>query len=125
MADDHHVNALVRVHRILAVINSERVLLHVFDETGSIHLQLPLTESMKLEALIPGRTVLSLENVACVLVDSHLTLVVPDKLRYARVYIYDENDEVSGYCSQVEGSQLQELTVLRSMSIYKFKVKEI
>ena len=101
------------------------MLLHVFDETGSIHLQLPLTEHIKLEALCPGKTVLSLENAACVLVDSHLQLIVPDKLRYARVYIYDESDEVGKYCAQVEGSQLQELTVLMNMSMYRFKVKEI
>jgi len=67
VADDHHVNALVRVHRILSV--SQWVLIHVFDETGSIHLRLPLTEHTKLEALQPGRTVLSLENAACILID--------------------------------------------------------
>ena len=77
-----------------------------------------------------------MENIACILdpLSSKMKLVVPERLKYAKVYIYNQSDEeesdeyqneVSKFCGGLDERTLQELTVLRNMSLFCFKVKEI
>ncbi len=66
----------------------------VYDLTGSIELRLPLNEKIRPELLIPGHTVLSMENVSCLLSpkEGKLYLKVPERMRYNKVYIYNHSE---------------------------------
>jgi hypothetical protein len=56
--------------------------LHVYDKSGSIELKVPLKTSV--DDLIPGHTVISLENASCA-VDERgvMRLIVPSKMKYS------------------------------------------
>ena len=111
----------------------------VYDKTGSIQLNLPLSEKVTLDQIKPGHTVLSLENASCLLnpTNGKLYLTLPKRMKYSKVYLYNHNggeeggdideyqNEVQTYCDDVKGQQLQEITLLKNFSIYKLQVKEI
>ena len=103
-----------------------------YDDTGAIEVRIPVKALMRgstkdaaevIKAIKPGVTVISLENAACLLSNSgKMYLQVTGK--YSKVHSYNskEDGEIIDYCKETNA---QEVTLLKNLSAFKFKVKEL
>ena len=113
---------LVKVHQILSATLSaggkQSLHLLVYDPTGSVELHLPTSDA---RAIIPGHTVLQIENAACLSMGgSRVQIVVPKRSKRVRVQVYNKDAEVNQMCSEVEAGEVADIVRFRNRSKYNF-----
>ena len=113
---------LVKVHQILSATLSAGVKqsLHllVYDPTGSVELHLPTSDA---RTIVPGHTVLQIENAACLCMEgARVQIVVPKRSKHVRVQVYNEDAEINQMCCDVEAGEVAEIVRFRNRSKYNF-----
>ena len=90
----------------------------VYDPTSSVELHLPTSDA---RAIIPGLTVLQIENAACLSMGgSRVQIVVPKRSKHVRVQVYNKDAEVNQMCYEVEAGEVADIVRFRNRSKYNF-----
>ena len=113
---------MVKVHQILSATLSpggkQSLHLLVYDPTGSVEVHLPTSDA---RTIIPGHTVLQIENAACLSMGgSRMQIVVPKRSKHVKVQVYNGDAEVNQMGSEVEAGEVAEIVRFRNRSKYNF-----